>query len=173
MIRSSHHRPVYREVVFHAFRTAWQEKRFWPVSLLAGILVTAGSYDVMLNALTSITSQGPYLVTSTGSAVLQRISTPSATGLDWFVGVLGGVEALMLLALVVLFFAAVSCVSQGALVYAIGAHRRGERSRIRDAFRVGAEAFWPIAAMNATLFALVWIIRFLVAFPLFLALDTT
>ncbi|MBU2613550.1 hypothetical protein KJ925_03805 [Patescibacteria group bacterium] len=173
MIRSSHHRPIYREVVFHAFRTAWQEKRFWPISLLAGILVTAGSYDVMLNALAHITSQGPFLAVSTGSAFVQRLADSSTTGLEWFIGVAGGIEALLFLAILMIFFGGISCIAQGALVYAIGAHRRGERTKLKDAFRVGADAFWPIVAMNVMLIALVWILRFLVAFPLFLALDNT
>lgn len=157
----------------HAFRTAWQEKRFWPISLLAGILVTAGSYDVMLNALANISSQGPFLAVSTGSAFVRSLSQPSATGLERFIGVVGGIEAILFLALALLFFAGISCIAQGALVYAIGAHRRGERSKLRDAFRVGADAFWPVVALNAMVFALVWILRFLVAFPLFLALDNT
>lgn len=173
MIRSSHHGPVYREVLSHAIKTAWQEKRFWPIAILAGLLVTAGSYDVMWNAVTGIAAQGPFLAVSTGSALLQGISDQSAAGANWVLGVVGGIEMLVLIAIVILFFAGISCLSQGALIHAIGARRRGTASKLGEAFRVASQAFWPILVLNAMVFALIWVLRFLVAFPLYLALDLT
>jgi len=164
---------VYREVLSHAITTAWQEKRFWPIAILAGLLVTAGSYDVMWNAVTSIATQGPYMAVSTGAAIIALNSQASAAGVGWIVSVAGGVEMLALIAIVILFFAGISCLSQGALIHAIGARKRGAASKLGEAFRVAAQAFWPIVVLNAMVFALIWVLRFLVAFPLFLALDLT
>ncbi len=61
--------------------------------------------------------------------------------------------------------------SQGGLVYAIGATHRGINPTLRDAIRVGGGAFWPIAALNAVGLLSVWAIRFIGILPLQLALQ--
>lgn len=173
MIRTSHHTPVYRDVLKRALQTAWQDRQFWPLALLAGILVTAGSYDVLLQALTSITSQGQFTALTTGTTFVAAIADAGTGGLDRVLSVIGGLEMLALVAIVVILVAVLSCVAQGGLVYALGARKRGAKATLGESFRVGAHAVWPIVALNALTFAFLWILRFLVALPLFLALDNT
>ncbi|MBI4138685.1 hypothetical protein HY479_00855 [Candidatus Uhrbacteria bacterium] len=173
MIRSSHRRPVYREVLSQALQTAWHDRRYWLLSVLAGVLVTAGSYDVLWNAVTNISSQGPFIAFSSGMALVESVATAGGEGVHWAVSLIGGVETILFLALMILFVAGLSCIAQGGLVFAIGARKRGKMPTLAEAFQIGAHALWPIIVLNIVVLASVWILRFLISLPLFLALQTT
>lgn len=173
MIRSAHHKPIYREVLTHAIRTAWNDRRYWVLALFAGILTTAGSYDVLWNAVTSVLSQGQTMSSSVGGILIQSVNTVRASSLDHWLVAAGGVEVLLFMALLTLGVAVISCASQGALIFAIGARRKGDQPTLREAWLVGAQALWPMIALNVLVFAVLWILRFLVSFPLYLALANT
>ncbi|MBU0540411.1 hypothetical protein KKF59_00250 [Patescibacteria group bacterium] len=173
MIRTSHQGPVYREVLASAINAAWHERRYWILSLLAGILVTAGTYDVLWNAITNITLQGRSFTLSTGALVVESVVRNSEAGFSRLLTVIGGVEVLLFLTLLTLFIACLSCIAQGALVYALGAHKRGAAPKLKDAFHVGAGALWPVIILNIMALSLIWILRFLASLPLFLAIKTT
>lgn len=174
MIRTSKKdQPVYREVLKHAFHTAWHDRRYWILSLLAGILVTAGSYDVLWRAVTAITTEGHLLSSTMGDTIVRTFANAESSVAWNVVSVIGGIEALMLMAIVGIAVATVSCIAQGGLVYALGAKKRGQDATLSDAFRVGSRALWPIVALNVLVFAVIWILRFLAALPLFLALQYT
>lgn len=173
MIRSAHHKPIYREVLTHAIRTAWNDRRYWVLALFAGMLATAGSYDVLWSAVMSILSQGQTMSGSIGVILVQSVNIVRASAFDHWLIAAGGVEVLLFMALIGLSIAVISCASQGALVFAIGARRKGDQPTLREAWQVGARAVWPIIALNVLVFGVLWILRFLVSFPLFLALANT
>lgn len=165
--------PIYREVLKHAFRTAWFDRRYWILAVLAGILVTAGSYDVLIRAVSGITNNGQFLSFLMDGTVGRILSEGSANAYHNTLSVIGGVEVLMFLTMLILATAAISCVAQGGLVFALGARKRGLEPTATEAFRVGAQAFWPVVSLNVLVYAVLWILRFLAAFPLFLALNSS
>lgn len=174
MIRSSlKDQPIYREVLRHAFRTAWHDRRYWILALLAGILLTAGSYDILWNAVTSITSNGNTLTQDVGSTLVQVATHASGSSFQNIISIVGGLEILLFFILVIISLATVSCIAQGGLVFALGAKRHGQDATLAESFRVGARALWPVIALNTLAFALIWILRFLTALPLYLALQQT
>ncbi|MBP9864238.1 hypothetical protein KBC54_02195, partial [Patescibacteria group bacterium] len=59
--RQSSHAPLYRTVIQDALRTAWVHKQFWPLAFFAAILMTGGTYDVMLRTVSVLTQQGPFM----------------------------------------------------------------------------------------------------------------
>ncbi len=166
-----HDRPLYREILVQAFRAAWQEKQYWPLALFASFLLTAGSYDILLTAMNAIVTQATLFDgSSSGVFVNLRAAWIGSGGVfEW----MAGVQALIAISLVFLAFVILSVISQGGLVYALGAVRRSQRPTLAQAFRVGGGAFWPVAALNALVLSTLWILRFLMAFPLYLALDRT
>lgn len=173
MIRTSHRGPLYRQIVTQAFQAAWHDRRYWILSALAGILVTAGSYDVLWNAVMNITKQGQFVAVTTGMAFIETVAATSASGLHRVISVIGGIEILLFLALLIVFVAAISCIAQGALVFALGARVRGRSPTLKEAFKVGSHALWPVVVLNIMALAAIWILRFLVSLPLFLALEFT
>lgn len=174
MIRSSHSdQSIYREVLKHAFRTAWHDRRYWLLSVLAGILVTAGSYDILWRAVTSITAQGEFISTNVGKTVVQNVLHAGQSASYSLLSILGGLEIVMLMALIMVAVFVLSCVAQGGLVFALGAKKHGQDATLKEAFRVGGRALWPIVALNILALAVLWILRFLGALPLFLALEQT
>ncbi|MBU1032953.1 MAG: hypothetical protein ABII13_00565 [Patescibacteria group bacterium] len=172
MIRKIHHGPVYREVLSHAIRTAWQDKRYWVLSIFAGFLVSAGAYDVLWKSVNSFSMEYGAVNIGAGKAFLNAIQT-SASGFHSIISIIGGIETLLLLALILVFFIALSCVSQGGLIYAMGARKRGQKPELNEAFKVGAGAFWPILVLNVLVLAVLWILRFIVTLPLYLAIEQT
>lgn len=172
-IQLPHGEPIYREVLKHAFRTAWHDRQYWLLAMLAGILVTGGSYDVLWRAVTSITSQGNYLALPIGDKLVTALSRLHLSELDSIISIMGGLEVLLLLVAVTLTFAALSCIGQAGLVYAIGARRRGHDVKLSEAFSVGGRMLWPVAALDAVMAGAIWVLRFMAALPLYLALERT
>lgn len=172
-IRLPHGEPIYREVLKHAFHTAWHDRQFWLLALLAGILVTGGAYDVLWRAVTTITAQGNYLSLPIGERIITALSRLHLTEVNSVVSIMGGIEVLLFLVAIILAFAGLSCIGQGGLVYALGARRRGHDVKLSEAFGVGGRMLWPVIALNAVTFAAIWILRFMAALPLYLALERT
>jgi len=172
MIRKNVHRhePVYRDVLKHAFLSAWRERRYWPLAFLASVLLLGSSYDVMLRSVDSIGEKS----TAFGTAHLPDLSVPlNAISRDPFniFNAAFALQALLAIAVIVIGFLALACIAQGGLVFALGASRRGKAPTLTDAFRIGGAAFWPVAAVNALALAAMWILRFVVAFPLYLTIN--
>lgn len=163
-------RPVYREVLAHAIRTAWRERRYWPLALFASLLLTAGSYDILLRAVDAISTQSLIFTHSSNVASAWVILQRSINDTDVF-SMLAGIQLLLVVTILLLGILIVSCVSQAGLVFALGAVKRGDHPTLTEAIRVGGGAFWPVAALNALALTTLWILRFLAAFPLFLALE--
>lgn len=164
--------PVYRDVLALAFRTAWHERRFWPLAFFASLLLTSGAYDVILRAAEQVSDYGLAFGPDASRVETVRAAFAVAIGPGSdLVGILSGLQAVIVVAIIFVALAALSCVCQAGLVYAIGASRRGLKTSVPDAFRVGGGAFWPVVALNALALSTIWILRFLAAFPLFLALD--
>ncbi len=166
-----HNQPLYRSALRHAFEAAWRDRRLWPLALFASLLLSAGSYDVLLRAVDLIVNQT--------SVVARGASSPGT----WFllqhlwkngsdiVSISLGVQAFIALTVFAIALVVFSCVSQAGLVYALGATRRGSRPTLLEAIHVGASAFWPVAALNAIVLTTLWIVRFLAGFPLYLTLT--
>jgi len=172
MIRSNvrHHEPVYRDVLKHAVLSAWRDKRFWPLAFLASILLTGSSYDILFTSVEAVTRSSATVGTSFMPALRDSALLFKGNLLTFF-NVAYALQAIIAMAALLIAFLAVSCVAQAGLVYALGATRRGNLPTLQEAFRIGGGAFWPVAAINALALAVVWILRFLVAFPLYLAIS--
>lgn len=170
--RQSSHAPLYRTVIQDALRTAWVHKQFWPLAFFAAILMTGGTYDVMLRTVSVLTQQGPFMAQN---ALVQDTAGFSFSSifqsLPNLLAFATGLQAVVIVFVVLLALAVLSCVGQGGLVYAIGATHRGVTPTLRDAIRVGGGAFWPIAALNAVGLLAVWAIRFIGILPLQIALQ--
>ena len=173
MIRSSHHKPVYREVISSALKVAWQDRLYWILALFACLLASAGSFDILQHATSNITAQGKFLAFSAGGAVVNGILASQTFGLDRILVAATGIEILIVMALVLLAFGVASCIAQGALVFALGARKRGEKPTLGEAVRVGARALWPTIVLNIMVFAVLWVLRFVVSLPLSMALEQT
>lgn len=171
MIRSSHHTPVYRHVVRDAFRAAWHERRYWPLAFLAGMVATAGVYEAVWTAASSLTIQGAELAKRFGGAMISAAATPSVGLADRIVMTVGNIE--LLLAIAILFLAGFlfASAAQGGLVYAVGARMQGRKPTLAEAFRVGGKALWPVIALNVIIIGAVWLIRFLGSLPLLFAIQ--
>jgi hypothetical protein len=177
MIRTSrrqHGGPVYRDVLSRALRSAWEERRFWPLAFCASLLLTGGIYDVIWKALSSVTDQGVLMQIPTGQAhALGALFLGAFSSVPNILNLVTGIQAVILVAILLLALTVLSCICQGALVYAIGAIHRGNRPDVRHALQIGGAAFWPIAALNALSLTTIWILRFLIAFALSLALGSS
>lgn len=163
---------VYRDVLNGAFAIAWRERRYWLLAVFASLLLTAGSYDILLRIVSGITVQGSMFLSggaSTVSVSLGGVVSDVAT----FMNALTALQVVLLLTIILASIAAFSCVCQAALVYAIGSAHRNKHPSLGDALRVGGLAFWPVATMNALVIAVSWALRIVVAIPLFLALVST
>ncbi|MFZ2804308.1 MAG: hypothetical protein WA001_03720 [Patescibacteria group bacterium] len=172
--RQSSNAPVYRDVVSRAFRTAWNERRFWPLAFCAALLLSGGMYDVIWRATQNITSQG-VILTAGGSrvAMIGAAFGSALRGKADLLNVANTFEIVLTMAILLLALAAFSCIAQGGLVYALGATQRGSKPTLQEAIHVGAGAFWPIVALNALVITSLWVIRFLISFALHLALAST
>lgn len=165
--------PVYRDVLSRALRAAWEERRFWPLAFCASLLLSGGIYDVIWKAFNSISDQSVLINLPTNQAqVIGRSFSSAFTGAANVISVITGLQAVIVVAIFLIALAALSCICQGALVYALGAIHRGNQPNVREALRVGGAAFWPIAALNALSLTTIWILRFLIAFSLSLTLSS-
>ena len=170
-----HDAPVYREVLSHAFHTAWEQPRFWLLAFFSALLLTAGTYDVILRAFISVRDLSIYIQLGgiPDTTPLRLAFSSALSGFDNLVRVTVGIQAVIAVAVILVALAALSCICQGGLVFALGALKRGGRPTLGEAIRVGGGAFWPVAALNALVITTLWILRFLAAFPLFLAIERT
>lgn len=158
----------------HAFRAAWEDRHHWPLAFFASILFAAGSYDILFQNVGIITIQSSILDSSLRGASFStdvaQAFWASGTGdlIDFLVGLQG---ALVFVALFVAI-AALSCVCQAALVYALGSRRRSSsKPTLREALRIGGGLFWPVAALNVLTISLLWIMRFFISLPLVMAMQ--
>jgi len=163
MIRT--HEPMYRPIIRDAFRIAWTEKRFWPVAIFAGILLSGSVYDVIWKALNALSPQAGLIGTiavfsSKASSTWVHLSTANI--------VIGGAQVLVitLFAFVIGFaiFSA-SVIAQSALVFAIGS-RHGRPETVKNAIAVGARAIWPIFVLNLIAITVLFASRALIALAL-------
>lgn len=163
------HGPVYRQVLSEAFRSAWTHKQYWPLAFFASMLLSAGAYDVVFRAVKSIGDQTATLIEGPRLSMIGP-AMASAWAQVPVADLLTGLQAVLTIAILLVAFAAMSCISQGGLVFAIGTGK-DEKPTVKTALGVGGRAFWPVAALNALSLALLWILRFLIAFPLYLLLS--
>ncbi len=171
MIKKSHHTPVYRVVLREALQVAWNEKRFWILAFLASALTTAGVYDVLWTAASSISLQGSLFAEQFGNAIIHSVTVRGGTSLERILHVLGNVEFLAFIVLILLAFGALACIGQAGLVYAIGAKKRGKTPTLQDALRMGSRAIWPVIALNVLALGAIWLLRFLGSLPLSFAIQ--
>lgn len=163
--------PVYRDVLKHAFINAWHERRYWPLAFFASILLTASSYDILLKSFDGIALQSARIAEGTGLPTAAQALRAFADNASSVMNAAFALQVVMVLAIVIMSVAALSCITQGGLVYALGAVKRGRKPTLREALGVGGGAFWPVAALNAVSLSAIWVLRFFVALPLYLALQ--
>ncbi len=166
---SREHQPVYREVMTSAFRMAWREWQYWPLALFASFLFTSGSYDVLLRSVDGMATLSNVILSS-APATSSLFSWMTASGDT--IDLLLNVQILFAVVIVTLLILVSSCVAQGAIVYAIGAHKLGRKPTISEAIRVGGSVFWPVAALNVLSLSGIWILRMFMSFLLSMAIRT-
>ena len=163
-------RPVYREVISEALKTAWYGWRYWPLALFASLLLTAGTYDTLPRSLDAISQQSQLFANSVTMQNIQSALHTAFQGSDTL-SMIVGLQVVVTFLILVLAFLIFSCVSQAGLIYSIGVMKRGERPPVAEAIRVGGGVFWPVASVNLVSIVVQWILRFLIAIPLWLALS--
>jgi hypothetical protein len=166
--------PLYRPVLREAFATAWREKRFWWVALLAGMIMTGSLYDVLWKGLNSLAPQGSVSATFAG---LWGNAVTAWGGLSITDTVIGAIDVFLLSSFSIIMAVAVfgiASIAQGALVYGLGHMRRARPPRVKDSLTVGARAVWPIMVLNIFALSVLWAMRALIAIALsFTVSDTT
>lgn len=148
---------------------AWREWRLWPLALFASFLFTSGSYDVLLRSVDSMAKLST-MIMAANPATTSLFSWMNASGDT--IDLLLNVQILLAVVIVTLLILISSCVAQGALVYAIGAHRLGHKPTIKESIRVGGSVFWPVAALNILALSGIWLLRLLMSFLLTMAIQT-
>ncbi len=158
------HEAVYRVIIHKALLTAWQQKKLWPLSFLASLLLTAGVYDHLLKVLQFGNGTQPFSWGRGGMGLADF----TATAFQNVNNILFAISALQwVLAVAIIAAAALiaSCVAQGALVYSIGTEHVGPKFELKRSLMIGARAFWPIAALNAIILLTIVVFRFLANLP--------
>ncbi len=166
--------PVYREVLHDALKAAWQHKHFWPLAFVAAILFTAGGYDVFFRAVNTTAMQSLAMSTNQSRFTdfgAQLMNAWSQHGNTF--GMIYGLQIILIIAIIGVAILGFACMCQGALVFALGISNRGEEPKLGVSLKVGAAAFWPIAALNALSLSVIWILRFFAVLPLALLINTT
>lgn len=161
--------PLYREVMMSALRMAWREWKFWPLALFASFLFTCGSYDVLLRSVDAMATLSNTII-SMSPTTASVFSWMSASGDT--IDLLLNIQILFAVVIVTLLILISSCVAQGALVYAIGAHKLGRKPTLAESIRVGGSVFWAVAALNTMALSGIWILRILMSFLMTMAIQT-
>ncbi|MFA6161378.1 MAG: hypothetical protein WC766_04360 [Patescibacteria group bacterium] len=163
-----HDRPVYREVLPQALKTAWRNPLLWIFGIFAAVLNSGGALDACWKFFNSIQTQGSDIFI--GQTVVQI----------WHVGWIGGFHLLpffqallAIFSLTVIFLAvlAFSCIGQGVIIQSVGSGKDGSLGRIKKAMLVSGRALLPIAVLNVIIIAAIWLTRFLVSLPLAMVLG--
>lgn len=163
MIRTNEVRPLYREVMREALKTAWHEPKLWVFALFAGILQTGGVYDVLLasfrETIAQLQSMPPsfFRTFGTSGGVQMWVHAWSVPG-TWTNFGIG-------FAFAVVFFT-LSIIAQGALVAGIDARARGERVIWKKTLAVGITHFLPVACLNLLTLGCIWVLNAFLYIPL-------
>jgi len=165
-----HDRPVYREVIPQALGIAWKNPLLWLFGIFAAILNTSGSVDVCWKFFNSIQTQGTDMFVGDATMRLWLTAQATTAGSTWL-PYLQGILALVFFFVVIIAFIVSSCVSQGALVSAIGNWKIGKRDGFKNTLMIGAHALFPILVLNIMIIVSIWIARFFVSLPLAMALG--
>jgi hypothetical protein len=163
--------PVYRHVLRDAFRLAWEEKRLWPISVFAGVLLTGSVYDVVGRVVVLLTN--PQSWNETVQYFLTNASH-NWSGMSLSETVFGGITVFefTVFSLIIVFAVfAVSVMAQGALTYALGS--RSRMNHLKEAVTVGARAFWPLFVLNILSVAVLWASRTFIGVVLSWAISQT
>ena len=153
---------LYRHVIADAWRLSWRHKFLWIYGFFASVLASGGVYDVIYRGWNDATVRRIFRTLPDASLP----SIPAALNSAWKTSGLAfpPLWAIAALAVAIIVGAALlwaSVISQGALISAGGALRRGKTPDSRDVFRAGLARFWPVLGIN-------FLSRFLSAVALFL-----
>lgn len=164
-----HDRPVYREVIPQALKTAWRNPVLWIFGIFAAVLNTGGSLDAVWKFFNAIQNQGNELFI--GDAAVKIWSVGTYGGFH-FLPFFQALLALCALCLILLAVAGFACISQGVIVQSIGGTwKNGSRGKLKAALLVSSRALIPIAVLNLLIIVAIWLARFLVSLPLAIALG--
>ncbi|MBM3204600.1 hypothetical protein FJZ48_01305 [Candidatus Uhrbacteria bacterium] len=167
MIRKNVHRPLHREVMWDAFRMAWHNKTLWIFALFAGILQTAGIYDVLLSSVRQMSYQ---IQTASPDWVARFGSGGVFHSLAIFFTTPGGLNQLFVGGFLVLCMVVCSIIGQGALVAGIGLRARGRNAGFVSCLTFGLRYAVPVIGLNIVSLGLIWIARAFVFVPLLYAI---
>ncbi|MFA6446722.1 MAG: hypothetical protein WCW31_00505 [Patescibacteria group bacterium] len=160
-----HDKPVYREIIPHALKTAWKNPLFWLFGVFAAILNTGGSLDVVWKFWSSVQTQGSNMFVGDSTARLWNASQIAQNGLNWL-HISQGIVVILFFLILVLAFAAASCIAQGALVYNVGGMKLLKKTSFKQILSIGAKAIIPIAILDIIVIIAVWLARFAISLPL-------
>ena len=164
-----HDRPVYREVIPQALKTAWRNPVLWIFGIFAAVLSTGGSLDAVWKFFNAIQNQGSELFIGNTAIQIWRVGT---VGGFHFLPFFQALLALFALCVILLAVAGFACVSQGVLIQSIGGTwKDGTKGKLKAALKVGGRALLPIAVLNLLIIVSIWVARFLVSLPLAIALG--
>jgi len=160
-------RSLYREMMRSATKTAWHERRWWLLALIAGILQTGGIYDVLLRFAYTLPAETRLLLTRPAAFLptLLTIFAPASTSFQRHMIAAHLVEGLLVGGLGVAAIITCSLVAQGALVFGLGT-RLGRFRNLSACLAVGARHLWSVLALNVMSLGLLWVARFVLLIPL-------
>jgi hypothetical protein len=166
-----HDRPVYREVIPQALKTAWRNPLLWIFGIFAAVLNTGGSLDAVWKFFNTIQSQGNEMFIGDAAVKIWNVGTYGGFhALPFFQALL----ALLALCITLLAVAAFACVSQGVLIQSIGGTwKNGAKGKLKAAMLISGRALFPIAILNLLIIVSIWLARFLASLPLAIALGKT
>jgi hypothetical protein len=161
-----HGEPVYRPVLRDAFRITWRARNLWIFAILAAFLLSGSVYDAVWGALNALTPKASILssIVPFWQEATQQWAAFSMS--DLILGSIRVLEVAAFFLIIVIAVAGISVISQGALVFSIGAHHRGHGHTWKEAITVGARAFWPLAVLNLFSALTLWATRSIIAMAL-------
>ncbi len=174
MIRKNkqEHAPLYREVLQEAFVSAWQKRRFWLFALVAAILQTGGTLDIILYSVKQLTMQGGTVLHTPWISLLSSHTLLQGThDLQQIFANIGRIQAFTYVSLIIGGILTCSILAQGALVYGLDPRRSGKPVRLWECLAMGGKHSWSIAALNIITIGLIWLSRFLLLVPLAISAE--
>ena len=163
-------KPVYREVIPHAFKFAWKHPQYWLFGVVASFLFTGGAADIFFKFWRGIQAHTGSYFGYSFQILFATAQQSLSHGITWLM-FFQTVVAILIFLVIFLTFIALSCICQGALVHVIGAWKLNKKHFVKQALTVGSRSMIPIVILNLIMLFFVSVSRFAVSWPFTLALT--
>lgn len=164
---------LYRPVLRKALELTWRNKFLWVFGFFATFLGSGGVYDVIIKGWNTVGGKAviknfanftapPFTIfKGTGVVLIDSLGTP---------GLIAGIALGIILIVLLCVFA---LISQGGLVYSVGALNKNKSVNLREGSVVTFSKFFHLLGLNVGAKVLIFILLILVSLPLFLLAETS